>query len=487
MASCIRAFPLALALLAAACGQAGDVPVDAVVIGKDGAAFEKGVRLSYAGQQVRAATSEGLVALDEQGRVIPALADRWIVTDDGLSYIFRLRDGTWLDGAPLDAATAVSAVRRALAGVGGTPLAEENSGISAIVARAGRVIEIQLSGPNPDLLQFLAQPELGLVRNGRGAGPMRLAREGSAAILSPIAPGKRGLPDVAGWEDRVRVMKLRTLSTTGAIDRFERGDAVLVMGGRMEGYPLARDVGIARGKVELDPVAGLFGLAVAGTGGFLASAENREAIAMAIDRDSLASALGADGWVPTTRIVAPGMEGDPGTVGERWSGETFDARQTVASGRISRWEAGHGPIVLKLALPEGPGADILFSSIARDMAAIGIEARRVGEGAPADLRMVDAVARFPRASWFLAQLSCSARGAPCSPEADRLAAQARRMPDMARRAALFAEAEAELTRANVFVPLGQPLRWSLLRRNVTGFAPNRWGVHPLMALTLLPK
>ena len=44
---------------------------------------------------MRAATTEGLVGLDAEGQVIPALADRWIVTDDGRSFIFRLRDGTW--------------------------------------------------------------------------------------------------------------------------------------------------------------------------------------------------------------------------------------------------------------------------------------------------------------------------------------------------------------------------------------------------------
>ena len=111
---------------------------------------------------------------------------------------------------------------------------------------------------------------------------------------------------------------------------------------------------------------------------------------------------------------------------------------------------------------------------------------RVGESAEADLRLVDTVARYPRASWFLGQLACSLRRL-CSAEADRLAAEARRASDGAARAALLAEAEAELTTANVFIPLGPPVRWSALRRDVTGFSVNRWGVHPLMSLAMLPK
>ena len=52
---------------------------------------------------------------------VEALADRWIVTDDGQSYIFRLRDGTWLDGSPLTAASARAALLAAIAGAKRTP------------------------------------------------------------------------------------------------------------------------------------------------------------------------------------------------------------------------------------------------------------------------------------------------------------------------------------------------------------------------------
>ena len=85
------------ALLLAGCGPARDRIVEVAVIGEAEAPFVTGARLPVAAQLLRSATAEGLVGFDERGRVIPALADRWIVTDDGLSYIFRLRDGTWPD------------------------------------------------------------------------------------------------------------------------------------------------------------------------------------------------------------------------------------------------------------------------------------------------------------------------------------------------------------------------------------------------------
>lgn len=47
----------------------------------------------------------GLTQLDEQGNVVPDLAESWTVSSDGLTYDFRLRSGVvWHDGAPFTAA-----------------------------------------------------------------------------------------------------------------------------------------------------------------------------------------------------------------------------------------------------------------------------------------------------------------------------------------------------------------------------------------------
>ena len=51
----------------------------------------------------------------------------------------------------------------------------------------------------------------------------------------------------------------------------------------------------------------------------------------------------------------------------------------------------------------------------------------------------------------------------------------------------LADAEAELTKANVYIPFGAPIRWAMVRGDVAGFAANRWNVHPLMPLAQRPK
>lgn len=316
---------------------------------------------------------------------------------------------------------------------------------------------------------------------------MRLTREKRAAVLRPIAPEDRGLPAIEDWAERSRKLRLVALAAPAAIERFNAGKADIVLGGRLADFPRLDASSVPRGAVRLDPVAGLFGLAVVNPQGFLAEPERREALALAIDRDALPAALNVGGWTATTRIVNPGTGDDNGTVGERWPGQSLAERRAAAAVRVKRWSEDRGPPRLRIGLPTGPGSDLLFARLAADFGAIGVEAVQVRDNAPADLRLVDTVARYARAGWFLNQLSCANSRALCSASADRLSGLALLEPDPVKRADLLAQAEAQLTIANSYIPLGVPIRWSLVSGKATGFMPNPWNVHPLMPLAMLPK
>lgn len=482
----LLAFALPLAVLAGCGGDDGRV-VAVAVIGDPASLLVTDGRLPVATQLVRAATAEGLVGFDEQGRVIPAVADRWIVTDDGMSYIFRLRDGTWADGSAISGETARAALLQAIGALQGRPFGDDLAVIEDVRAMAGRVIEIRLKRQAPDLLQLLAQPELGLTWRGRGAGPMKLTRQKRSAMLSPIAPEDRGLPPQEDWQQRRRKLQLTAESGEQAIAAFNAGQVDFVLGGQFQDFPRLDASGVSRGAIRFDPVMGLFGLAVTHDDGFLGEPENREALAMAIDRDALAGAIGVGGWTQTTRVVNPGSGDDNGSVGERWPGRSLAERRSEASARVARWKAGHSLTPLRIALPAGPGANALFRQLAADYKAIGLETERVGENAAADLKLIDKVARYARLGWFLNQLSCDNAPAACSPAADRLTTQALAETDPAKRNDLFAQAEAQLTIANGYIPFGAPIRWSLVSGQASGFAINRWAMHPLMPLAMKPK
>lgn len=71
---------------------------------------------AYTDQNILLALFEGLCALDETtSRAVPAAAERWDVSADGLVYTFHLRPGLkWSNGEPLVASDFIFAWRRAL-------------------------------------------------------------------------------------------------------------------------------------------------------------------------------------------------------------------------------------------------------------------------------------------------------------------------------------------------------------------------------------
>lgn len=480
---------LPLALFAASCGSGDGGALALAVIGTEEDAFETGPLLSVAGQLARAATAEGLVALDHQGQVVPALADRWIVTDDGRSYIFRLRDGMWADESALSAESVERELRRAIRELSGTSLGLDLQQISEVRAMAQRVVEIRLKGPMPDFLQLLAQPELGLMKNAQGIGPMEIERDEGVAVFTMRSAESRGLPQEEGDRLRSRDLRVSGLPASEAVERFYAGEFDVVLNGRIEALPLVRIATLSRSYAQPDPAVGLFGLMVRRADGFLESPEQREAIAMAIDRDGLMAPFNLGGWIPTTRIVAAGLSGDLGTIGERWEELSLAARWEAASARVAAWKAENEVerVEITLELPAGPGSDLLFEILAGDLSGAGITLVRARPGEDGQLYLIDRVARYAAAGWFLNQFNCRLRRGVCSDRADALVREAISAATTVERAALLAEAEAELTRANGYIPLGQPVRWSLVRAGVNGYAPNRWAFHALPPMAIIPR
>jgi len=477
----------------AACGRS-DGPLDVAVIGTREEVFASGQPLSEGAQVVKGATGAGLVSLDAQGEIEPALADRWIVTDDGKSYIFRLREGTWPDGAELTGASARDAFRQAVRGLRGTSLCLDLAPVDEVRAMAGRVIEIDLKAPMPDFLRLLAQPELALSHRGIPAGPMvvdganKANRQGAPAELTFRPPEMRGLPQQEGWQRYVRTVAVEALGAKAALAAFDQGQVDVVLGGTIASWPLADPGPLSRGNLRLDNVIGLFGLQVMRERGFLALPQNREALALAIDRPALMSRFNIGGWVPSTRLVPAAVAGPKAP--ERWAGASIEERRAAAASRVGAWRSGVGrgkPPTLTVALADEPGLVMLFNELFAQFAEIGVTIERVEPGQPADLALVDRIARYAEPRWFLNQFNCSLHRGLCNSSADAAVQSALAAPDPQTRNDDLARAEALLTAANVYIPIGAPLRWSMVRGNVDGFAANAWAWHPLPDMATIPR
>jgi len=479
----IRGLMAAATLALAACSSSDSSPLGISIIDPasrnnlDAAVLEPG------SAYLRAATSQGLVRLDALGNIVPGLAERWIVTDDGLSYIFRLRNARWENGDPVTSEHVAAALKRRLQIEAKSALGADTAEVRDIRSMTGRVIEIRLLAPQPELLRILAQPELGIRRNGSGTGPLAADRQTYWTLLTERVDDSMG-PDSRRM---VRPLEVRTERAARAIARFAMGESAMVLGGRFEHLPYLSAAGISDNDVRADPVIGLFGLLVVNGKGFLGDPANREAIALAIDREALMTPLGIGQWQVTARIVPLGLERYQPLIGDRWTDLTIEARRELARGRIVRWRQANETLpVLRIAMPRGPGSRLVFGRIRRDLQTIGLDARLVAPDAAADLRLIDEVAHYRQPGWFLNQLACAVRSL-CNQEGDVLLAQARRAVDPAVRMAKMAEAEVAITSANIFIPLGTPIRYSLVRGNVPGFAITADGWHALPDMVVIPR
>ncbi|MEZ5476934.1 MAG: peptide ABC transporter substrate-binding protein [Thiolinea sp.] len=117
---------------------------------------------------------EGLVAEDQDAKVIPGTASAWTVSDDGKTYTFTLRDNArWTNGDPVTAADFVYTYRRAVDPATGTSYSfllypiENAEAIAAgekqpdtlgVKALDEHTLEIRLVGSTPYFLQLLTHP-----------------------------------------------------------------------------------------------------------------------------------------------------------------------------------------------------------------------------------------------------------------------------------------------------------------------------------------
>ncbi len=416
------------------------------------------------------AAAQGLVRFDAGGEIEPALAQRWIVSDDGLRYTFRLGQARW-GGRRTTAQQVVERLRAAAAPASRNPLKPVLGAVDEIVAMTDDVLEISLKTPRPNFLQLLAQPEMAIVRGTEGSGPYRGEREPDGSVR--LVPLEAEAQD----DDSSPALLLRGESAALAAARFAEQQADLVLGGTLGDLPVARAVRAPAAQLSFDPVNGLFGLAFMASEGAFARMETRQALAMALDRPALAAAMGVPGLQARESLLPSGIEGLAQVSAPAWIRDPLPARQARAAALL-RGAGEGGRLAVRVALPEGPGYRLLFARLRRDWAAVGVETVRVPAAAAADLRLIDEVAPGGLASWYLRHFSCEASRV-CDPAADEMMAAARIAPDAGTRRGLLANADRILAGLGPFIPLTAPVRWSLVSPRLTGFRPNAFGRHPV--------
>jgi ABC-type oligopeptide transport system substrate-binding subunit/class 3 adenylate cyclase len=266
--------------------------------------------------------------------IVPSLAERWEISDDGLRYVFHLRQGlTWSDGEPLTAHDVEYGIKRVL-----NPDAPGSSVAIYFVLEHGqdhylrktgdpdligvraiddRTLEFRLAAPAPYFMSVMNRPD---------GGPQprhAIERDGDAwtEVGKQVVSGAFEI--VEREDDRV---VLRRCERPGTI----RGGNVRTIEYLRRAIPEAI---AAYGRDELDAVTVRYTpktadlvpgvgedahLGAASWSGFLAfrhadrvmaNVEFRRALACAIDREALAAQVPANLVVANGGIVPPALQG----------------------------------------------------------------------------------------------------------------------------------------------------------------------------------
>lgn len=421
--------------------------------------------------------AQGLVRFDATGNIVPGLAERWNVSDDGLSYLFRIASAQWPDGRKITAEQVAKILKHELGAKSRNEFKDAVGAIADVVAMTDRVIEIQLVAPRPNLLSILAQPQFAILRGTAGTGPFKAVEvTGSSGELRLT----REIVSADEEQTRHEEVLLSGASTQTAISDFANGRADLVLGGTFSDLPLTRRFKVAGGSLRFDPASGLFGLVPTTVGGALDSPAVRQLLSQAIDRANFVGGLGVPGLSARATLLEPGLDGVPTLPAPGWMSTPLAERLNMLRVQAQQLFRGAKPAI-RVALPEGPGADFLLDELKRDWGAIGLTVERAQDPAAADFVLIDKVAPSPSPAWFVRSFRCGVV-AVCDSQADDLMDSAREMPVPAQRYALLVQAAARIDDAQLFIPITAPIRWSLVSGRIQNFAGNRYARHTLTDL-----
>ena len=236
---------------------------------------------------------ESLTTVDESGVVQPQLAESWTISDDDLTYTFRLVEGaTFHDGTAFDAGDVVFSFDRARGDGSTNPSAAIWSAIDSVTALDAHTLEVVLSEPDAFFLFNLAQGDASIVAeesvetnitNPVGTGPFRFEEwtRGDRLILTAYADHRnaeevgidgvefRFIADPAAATAALLAGELDAFPGFPApelIDRFEADPRFDVVVGSTEGEVI---LALNNARAPLD------------------QQETRQAIAHALDREEI--------------------------------------------------------------------------------------------------------------------------------------------------------------------------------------------------------
>lgn len=457
---------------------------------------------------------EGLTAVGPTGEAVPAAAESWTISTDGLEYTFRLRDGLrWSNGDPVRAADYVAGMRRLVDPATASPYAQVFEPVlnaSAIVAGRqapetlgasapdDRTVVIRLANPAPYLLGILAHPSTfpvhgpSLARHGAEyARPGNLVSNG-AFVLKDWVVGSHVVAERNPhyWNDAgTQVARVHFLHHSDAGTEFRQYRA-----GEIDVTYIVPPQQLAwieehlPGELHVSPQLSVYYYGFNLTRPpFKDNPGLRRALSMVIDRERLTKSVTGLGEAPAYGWVARGVAN---YTPQQFDYATMPYAARVAEARKLYAEAGYStarPLKVELRYNSGEVHNRLAVAIAAMWKeALGVETELYAEEFRALLQTIQArrETQVFRSSWIgdyndaytFAQLLQTNFGINLTgysnPRYDALLAEATRQPDPARRRALLEEAERLMLADHPLLPIYFYVNKHLVKPYVTGWSDN---------------
>lgn len=358
------------------------------------------IRSGFPGEVVLVDLFEGLVSEDGQGRIVPAQAQRWETSEDGLVWRFFLRPQLkWSNGDPLKAQDFVYAWRRLLSPAQGSPSAGLllATGINnaqsiyagaldlnalGVEAESDQILKVTLERPVPYFLQLISQRPFVPVNQQvieqfgkQWTQPGKLVSNGAYKLVNWV-PNERieAERNAQYWDDahtRIqRVTYLPLASQHAERLRYEAGEIQLTNKVALEYYQKTREATPER----------IWGLPLLGTYLYtfnlrrpeLQDVRVRQALAMAIDRRLLTEKVSGQGEPPAWSLL-PAMPGYE-ELGSDWS--TLDQPTRLARATALLNAAGYNsahPLKLTLTYNTSENHKRLALAVAAMWKPLGVE------------------------------------------------------------------------------------------------------------------
>ena len=379
-----RATSLLLAALLAACGRretpvAEGIRTHTLLVGNGAEPGELDPHLapSLYDQIIVNALFEGLTLLDEKStQPLPAVAESWNASADGLEWTFRLREGLkWSNGDELVADDVVQSWRRAL----NPDLANENAwylyalknaeayngkklaDASALGVRApdARTLILTLERPTPYLPALLSLPAWFPI-NPRTLGPLGAMQQRGTRWTQPGNLVSNGAFTLAEWRPNARiVLKKNPLHREAARNRIERLVFFPIESPDVEerdfragqlhvtfSLPVTKLAGWRQSNpaaLRIDPTLQINFLRFNTAKAPLQDPRVRRALALAIDREAIVKSVFLGSRAPAVAMTPPGTGGY--TARAAIQTDVAEARRLLASAGFAQ---GQGMPVIDL-------------------------------------------------------------------------------------------------------------------------------------------